>query len=162
MTVTAYEIKKKYTGHYNIFRVRVCNLSYTACALLFCHLWPVRLYHVFPQYLINGTIFGSKLLTIKFFFYFRYRFVWNIAHSKNNSARYCHKRTDVIIQSIRYFCQILTKLEFSRQIVETHSYIKFRENPSIGSRVVPCGQLDRRTDRYDEDNSPVLQFCEHA
>jgi hypothetical protein len=28
--------------------------------ILYCHLWPVRLYNVFPHYLINGTIFGEK------------------------------------------------------------------------------------------------------
>ena len=30
-----------------------------ACAML-CLLWPVRLYRIFPYYLINGTIFGGK------------------------------------------------------------------------------------------------------
>jgi hypothetical protein len=28
-------------------------------------LWPVWLYHIFTQYLINGTILGKKLLNIK-------------------------------------------------------------------------------------------------
>ena len=27
-----------------------------ACAILYCHLWPVWLYHILPQYIINGTI----------------------------------------------------------------------------------------------------------
>jgi hypothetical protein len=35
----------------------------------------------------------------------------------------------------RYFCHILMKLEFSRQIFEKYSNIKFYENPSSGSRV---------------------------
>jgi hypothetical protein len=39
-------------------------------------------------------------------------------------------------------CQILMKLEFSRWMFERHSNVKFRENPSIGSRVVPCGQTE--------------------
>jgi hypothetical protein len=38
------------------------------------------------------------------------------------------------------------KLEFSRQIFENSSNIKFHETPSIGSRVVPRGRTDRRTD----------------
>jgi hypothetical protein len=42
----------------------------SACAVLYCHLWPVRLYHIFPHYLINGTIFGKKLLNIKCVFWF--------------------------------------------------------------------------------------------
>jgi len=38
------------------------------------------------------------------------------------------------------------KLEFSRQISEKYSDIKFHKDPSIGSRVVPCGQTEGRTD----------------
>jgi len=48
------------------------------------------------------------------------------------------------------------KLELSRQILEKHSNVKFRKNPSSGSRVVPCGQ----TERHDEANSRFSQFCE--
>jgi len=47
---------------------------------------------------------------------------------------------------------------FSRQIFEKYSNIKFHENPSRGSRVVPRG----RTDRHDEVNSRFSQFCESA
>jgi len=45
--------------------------------------------------------------------------------------------------------QIVMKLEYCRQIFEKLSNFKFYENPSSGSRVVPCG----RTDRHDEANS---------
>jgi hypothetical protein len=56
------------------------------------------------------------------------------------------------------------KLEFSRQISEKYSNIKFNENPSRVSRVVPWGQADRRTetDRHDEDNSRFSEFCGRA
>jgi len=37
------------------------------------------------------------------------------------------------------------KLEFSGRIFEKYSNIKFHENPSTGSRVVPRGQAERRT-----------------
>ena len=40
------------------------------------------------------------------------------------------------------FSSNLVKLEFFRQIFEKYSNIKFHENPSSGSRVVPCGQTD--------------------
>jgi len=33
----------------------------SVCAILYCHLWPVRLYSIFPYYLINGTFFGNKI-----------------------------------------------------------------------------------------------------
>jgi len=34
------------------------------------------------------------------------------------------------------------KLDFFREIFEKLLYIKFHENLSIGSRVVPCGRAD--------------------
>jgi hypothetical protein len=40
--------------------------------------------------------------------------------------------------------------------------IKFHENPPSGSRSVPCGQTDGRTDRYDEANGSFSQFFERA
>jgi len=45
------------------------------------------------------------------------------------------------------------KLEFSRQIFEKYSDIKFNENLSIGSR---------RTNGHDEANSRFSQFCIRA
>jgi hypothetical protein len=33
-----------------------------ACAVLYCRLWPVCLYHDFPRHVINGTIFGKELI----------------------------------------------------------------------------------------------------
>jgi hypothetical protein len=53
---------------------------------------------------------------------------------------------------------ILIKLQFPRQIFEKYSNIRFHENPSSGSRVVPCG----RTDRHDKANSRFSQICERA
>jgi hypothetical protein len=43
-----------------------------------------------------------------------------------------------------YSCQILMKLEFSRDIVEKYSNINFNENPSSGSRFA-FGQTDKTT-----------------
>ena len=40
----------------------------------------------------------------------------------------------------------LMKLEFSLQIFDKFSSIKFHENPSCGSRVFPYGQTHGRTD----------------
>jgi len=45
-------------------------------AVLYCHLWPASLYHIFPHYLINGTIFGKKnYWTIEVRFIFSTTFV---------------------------------------------------------------------------------------
>jgi hypothetical protein len=50
------------------------------------------------------------------------------------------------------------KTEFFGQVFEKNSNIKFYQNPSSGSRVVPCG----RTDRNDEANRSFSQFREWA
>jgi len=52
----------------------------------------------------------------------------------------------------------LSDFNETRQCIEKHSNIKFHENTSSGSRVVPCGQ----TDGHDEANSRFSQFCERA
>ena len=66
------------------------------------------------------------------------------------------------MKSTRYSCPISKTLEFSQQIFNKYLYIKFHENPSIGSRIVPCGQTTRRTDRLAEANSRFSEFCERA
>jgi len=52
------------------------------------------------------------------------------------------------------YCQILTKLEYARQIFEKYTDIKCRENPSSWSRVGPYG----RKDRHGEAKSRFSQF----
>jgi len=38
---------------------------HSACAVLYCHLYPVRIYNIFPHYLINATISGKKVIEHK-------------------------------------------------------------------------------------------------
>ena len=49
---------------YYVFWACVCSLNYPAgnAHAPYCHLWPVWMYLNFPHYLINGKIFGKKLL----------------------------------------------------------------------------------------------------
>jgi len=54
------------------------------------------------------------------------------------------------------------KLEFSRQIFEKYSNIKFHKNPSSWSRVVPCRRTDRRTESNNDAKSRFKQFCERV
>jgi hypothetical protein len=42
--------------------------------------------------------------------------------------------------------QIIKNLEFSRPFFEKYSNIELNENPFSGSRVVPCGRTDGRTE----------------
>ena len=77
-------------------------------------------------------------------------FVSNVSHSKKNVERYNKKCVLVSIQSNRYSCPILMKIEVSRQIFEKFSNLKFHANPSSRIRVFPCGVTDRQTDKHDE------------
>jgi hypothetical protein len=44
---------------YYIFWVCICSPGYPACNAHkpYCHLWPVRLYNIFPHYLLNGMFY---------------------------------------------------------------------------------------------------------
>ena len=138
----------------------VGTLRYPACNahVPYCHLWPARLYGILPHYLTNGTIFEKekkKSLNIENVFRFSLRLLTNTFLILKTEERYDQKRILTFVQSARYSCPILTKLEFSRQIYEKYTNIKFQDNPSSGSRVLPYGQ----TDRHDSANSSFSQFC---
>jgi hypothetical protein len=71
--------------------------SYLFCAVLYCHLWPVWLYHILPHYLINGTIFGEKVIEHKMCaLILPTSFVRNISYSKR----------DIIINVHRSSCRV--------------------------------------------------------
>ena len=138
---TIVAVEKKWVLH-NL-SVCICSLRYPACNAHapYCHLWSGPLCNIFPHYLINSTIFERKKKVTEHkmcVLIFSTTFFWNISHCKDNSGR------------------------FARQIFEKYSNIKFYENPSSGSRVVPCGRTDGHTDRYDEANSSFSQFCERV
>ena len=59
-------------------------------------------------------------------------------------------------ENIRYSCQILMKLEFSRQSFEKLSSIKFHKNSSSGSRFMRTDE--GQTDRYDETDTHFRSF----
>ena len=73
-------------------------------------------------------------------------FVWNISHSKKNLTRYYHKYKLVCMQNTRYSSHILTNLEFSRQIFEKGSNIKFYEK-SVQLEPSCSIQTDKHTDK---------------
>jgi hypothetical protein len=76
-------------------------------------------------------------------FDFLYNFVWNISHPRETWATYYLK---YFCKVPGYSCKILIKLGFSRQIFEKSSNVKFHENASSGSWIVPLGEADGRTD----------------
>jgi len=69
---------------------------------------------------------------------------------------------DIATNVHRSSCQIITGLEFSRQIFATSPNIKFHGNPSSGGRVVLYLLTGRPTGRHDAINSRSSQFCIRA
>jgi len=77
----------------------VSSLSYPArnSHAPYCYLWPVRLYNIFPHYLIERTIFEKKkVIEHKMCFDFLWNF-WNFANAPKLRLKRGHKtcRTDV-------------------------------------------------------------------
>jgi hypothetical protein len=78
-------------------------------------------------------------------------------------------KRDIVINVLRYSCKvpvildILMKFEFSQQIFEKSLNIKFYENPSSGSGIVPCGQTDEERDRVEDKETnmtgAIVVFC---
>jgi hypothetical protein len=48
-------------------------------------------YHIFPHYLINGTVFDKNAIEHKMLILILFTFILNISYFKKNSARYHHK-----------------------------------------------------------------------
>ena len=94
--------------------------------------------------------FRKELLNTKCVFWIPLKhFFWNISRSKKNGARYDQKYLVIFTQSTTYSCPILMTLNFLDSFFEKCSNIRFHENLSSGSRVVPYG---RRTEGQTRRN----------
>ena len=95
----------------------VCSLSYLAfnTHALCCHPWPSWLYHIFPHYLIKRHEFREKVIDHK-----NWCFDCLVILSETFIVldEFSETLLQVSMQGTHYSCQILMKLEFSRQIFE--------------------------------------------
>ena len=131
--------------------VSVCSLRYPAsnAHAPCCHLWPAPLYYIFPHYLINGRTLEKKKVT-------EYKMCVFLFSTTLSEILLVLIRTerDMIKKLILFFmyitlysCSILIALEFSWQIFEKSSNIKFHENPLVRTELFYAdGRTDRRTD----------------
>jgi hypothetical protein len=92
----------------------VCSLTYPACNAHapYLHLWPARIYNIFPRYLINGTIFRKRVIEHKMCFDFPWNFRLKVFSFKEQFS------TSVFMGCTRYSFQILMKLGVSRKNFE--------------------------------------------
>ena len=100
-----------------------------ARALLYCHLWPVWLYHIFPHYLKNGTDFRRKYKVTAHkmcVFILSTTFVWNMSHFKRKRARYDQK----CILAFMQFTVILVRLRRN-----LNTLYRFSQNTQISNLI---------------------------
>jgi hypothetical protein len=119
-----------------------------ACTVLYCHLWPVWLYHIFAYYLINGTIFGEKLLNMKRVFWFSLQIL-------SETFSFWEEYRDIL--SYTYIDLHVKYPLFLSDFNESWIFFTFSKNTKISNlmKIRPVGaelfhaegQTDGRTDR---------------
>ena len=112
----------------------------SACAKLYCYLWPVLFYQISPNYLIDSMIFGKRLLDIKCVF-FSTTSVRNIPHSKNKSAIYYRgagkslvpTRKETSYSDRRFWCSYILFITIVGEILVMVMQSRYR--PGVAQRV---------------------------
>ena len=129
-------IKKNWGAFVHPLLQQKINKYYKFCVCIFTLRSPACNVHA-PHYIVICGMSGCTLFfqtvslksmifkkkkknywTQNVCFDFLYNFVWKFSYSKKNWVSYDHKCTLVIMWSACHSCQILMKLEFSRQIFE--------------------------------------------
>jgi hypothetical protein len=108
----------------------VCK-SHLFCAALYCHQWPVSLYHIFSYYLINGKIFKKMIIEHNCF---------SLQLLSQIFLRGIQR--DVI--KIHTSCQILIKWNFLERFSRNTHTPNFMEIRSVGTQFshAKAGQTD--------------------
>ena len=129
---------------------------HSACAVLYCHLWPVRLYNIFPLCLINSTT------SVKIYIYIRHKicsiattFVQNIYSSEE---KIIHRDT-INVHGTSYKEPVILGRFYSKWPFSRY----FRKNTQISNvmKILPVGaelfDADRRSGRIDEAKSVFIR-----
>jgi hypothetical protein len=125
----------------------------SACAVLYCHLWLVWLYCIFPHCLINGTIFGKKLWNIKCVFWFYLQLLSETFLIPRRIGR------DIIINVHRSSCKVaVIPVGFHWNL---NFLDRFSKNPQISNfmKIRPVGAEFYEDGRTDTDRHLNTEFC---
>jgi hypothetical protein len=143
-----------------MFRECVCSLRYPAwnAHAPYCHMWHLRLYCIFPHYLINGTIFGKQLLNMKCVFWFSLQLLPETFLIQEELSEIWSKMCIDLHVKYPSFLSDFKETWIFRADFWTRIKYQILWNPFSGSRVIPCGQMDR----HDEANSRFSKLCECA
>ena len=113
-----------------------------ACAVLYCRLRSVRLYHIFPHYLkrISEKVIEYKTRIL----IFSITCFWRISRSEKNSVRYFYKCLLVFTYSTRYSYNTL--MNFFNKIsinIQISNFMKVL--PVSAELFLEDGQTDSQT-----------------
>jgi len=132
---------------------------YSACAVLYCNLRPVPLYHISPHYIINGTIFVKKLFNKNMRLLFPLQrlpktfLILRILRHTITNVRRCSCKVAIILVRFQWNLNFLGRFSKNTQI---SNFTKLRP---VGADLFHEGG---RNDRHDAANSRFSQFCERA
>jgi len=129
-----------------------------AWALLYCQLWPVWLYHIFPHYLINEMVIGKKVTEHKIrFFIYSTSFVRNISHSKKISARYYHKFSrEVPVFRIKWKFNILDRFWKIRKYQISWKSVQWEPSCFMWTGRHTARQSQGQTDRQTDTTKLIV------
>ena len=119
----------------------------SACAILYCRLWPLWPQHIFPHYLINGKILGRTLLNAKCVFCFSLQILSETFLFLRWIQRNIITNTQPPSCKYQLFLSDMNQTwTYSTDVRKKTSTIKFHRNLSGSSRFDPCGLTDGGTD----------------
>jgi len=125
-------------------------------AVIQFHLWPVRLYHIFPRYLINGTIFGKKISEYEMFVLIFLTILSQIFSILRRPERY------IIINVHGSLCKVtVIRVRFSWNLNFLDRFPK-KLNYILWKSVQWELNCSMRTERHESTNSRISQYCKAA
>jgi hypothetical protein len=135
----------------------------SAWAVLYCHLWPVWLYHIFQHYLINSTILGKKVIECKIcvlIFSATLSETFLILRRFERDVITVHRSSTKVPFSLLRFKSNLYSLDTFSIHSQLSNLMKIR--PVEAEFFHADGRTGGQTDRHDETYSRFSQCCEHT
>jgi hypothetical protein len=127
-----------------------------ACTVLYSHLWSVRLYRIFSQHLINGTIFEKKKVVKQ-----NVCFGFFLQRLSETFLILRKIQRDIIIdvQVHRASCKVSVifvrfqwNISFPHRLFQKSSNVNFMKIRPVGAELWSCGW----TDKHEEARSPFF------
>jgi len=120
------------------------------------HLWPVRLYHIFPPYLTIGTIFEQKVININYVVWFSLQICLKKTFTPRIIQIHITKYKGLCVKNGLILSDINKIWVFSTDFRKILKYQNFMKICQVGANLV---YADRQTD-MTEASSRFPQFCE--